>query len=90
MIQNTIFVTQNTLLVNQIVPAFMSTVEKRIPYALGEYNPGRWENIKRNVEPCAPKRGLLIVESCHIRPLLYFAANARLDGKKPKRPKVYK
>ena len=46
MIQNTIFVTQNTLLVNQIVPAFMATVEKIITYALGEYNPGRRENIK--------------------------------------------
>ena len=65
----------------------MATVEKIITYVLGEHNPGRWENIKRNVEPCAPKRGLLIVESCHIRPLLYFAANSRLDVKKTKATK---
>ena len=85
MIQNTIFVTQNTLLVNQIVPAFMATVEKIITYALGEYNPGRWENIMRNVEPT---RSLLIVDSCHIRPPLDCASNSQLDVKISKAIKV--
>ena len=80
--------TQSTLLVNQIVPAFMATVEKIITYALGEYNPGRWENIKRNVEPCALTRSLLIVDSCHIRPPLDCASNSQLDVKISKAIKV--
>ena len=74
---------QNTLLVNQIVPAFMATVEKIITYALG-----RWENIKRNVEPLAPTRSLLIVDSCHIRPPLDCASNSQLDVKISKAIKV--
>ena len=86
--------THNTLFIHQMTQTTLfhgiyGTGWKIITYALGEHNPGRWENFKQNVEPCATKRSPLIVDSCHIRPLLYFACKFTPWCKKIKASKSF-
>ena len=74
MAQNSIFMTENTVFVNQMTQNtkfykftnFTVTVEIFLTFTLGEHEPkvsSRWENIRQNVEPYIMHFGAVITNN---------------------------